>query len=235
MPRSFDGRTWVAFLDVSGFKEMMKATTTAENALSKFYKTIFKAVIVANNNFPRELFSSGRASISSLVVSDCAVIFVDNQKAKEDTNRDLYLILNIIAAINRDLINPQVNPQIITTCAINHGQFKYINRGQDMHTEKNFFYGEAYVKAYLGNEELRKLPGHSRIFKKILDIPAGLCKIFPFNVISKKADYYDFYWMLDDLQCLKAFEDKYAGLSQERYRQMTSLLSNPITFEAGNK
>ena len=230
MPRSFDGTTWVAFLDVSGFKEMMKEVSTAENALNKFYKTIFKAIIMANHNFPKAMFGSGGTSINSLVVSDCAVLFVNNQKASEDVTRDLYLLLSTIASINRELINPQISPQIITTCAVSYGQFKYVNRGQDMHTEKNFFYGETYVKAYLGNEELSKLPGHCRILIKNLNIPSDLSEKFPFSAIKKNHDHYDFYWMFNNLEGVKSFEEKYAHLSQERYRQMATLLSNPTNF-----
>jgi hypothetical protein len=235
MPRSFDGKTWVAFLDVSGFKEMMKVTPNADNALNKFYKTIFKAVIVANHNFPRAIFSSGRTSISSLVVSDCAVIFVDNQKAPIDINRDLYRLLSIVSSINRELVSAQVSPRLITTCAISYGQFKYVNRGQDLHTEKNFFYGDAYVKAYLGNEELNHSPGHCRIFEKEINIPSELANQFPFKVLKKNSDYHDFYWMLEDLQDLSVFELKYSYVSQEKYRQIGSLLSDPEDFPRPNE
>jgi hypothetical protein len=230
MPRSFDGNTWVAFLDVSGFKEMMKITPNADNALNKFYKTIFKAVIVANHNFPKDMFSSGRTTISSLVVSDCAVIFVDNQKAPVDVNRDLFRLLSIVSSINRDLISSQVTPRLITTCAISCGQFKYVNRGQDMHTEKNFFYGDAYIKAYFGNEELKRFPGHCRILEKEVNIPQDLAAQFPFKVLKKNGDFHDFYWMLNDLNGLPVFEQKYSHVSREKYRQIGLLLNDPEDF-----
>lgn len=231
MPRSFEGKTWVAFLDMSGFKQMMKDMSLAERALDKFYNTIFTEVIRTNHNFPSETYPSGKASISSLVVSDCAVIFVDNQKVKEDIIRDLHLILSVICQINRFLINPQKNPPMMTTCAIAYGDFKYVSRGADMHTENNYFYGQTYLRAYLGSEELRKMPGYCRILTKCFTIPDKLRTIQPFNLLDETNDYYNYYWMLDDLKDMKIFQEKYEGLSQEVYKHIADLLFKSASME----
>lgn len=231
MPRSFEGKTWVAFLDISGFKQMMENMPLAESALDKFYSTIFTEVIRINHNFPFEVYTSGKASISSLVISDCAIIFVDNQKVKEDIIRDLHFILNVICQINRSLINPQKEPSIMTTCAIAYGDFKYVSRGADMHTENNYFYGQTYLRAYLGSEELRKMPGYCRVVTKCFSIPDELRNIQPFSLLNLTKDYYDYYWMLDNLENLKGFREKYESLSQEVYRHIASLLFKSAPLE----
>jgi len=145
-------RTWVAFLDLCGFKQMVKEHK-AEAALDKFYNTIFKI----NETYPyryqihaTNLHEDIQPSIfvSRIVVSDCAVIFVDNTDAPLDQLRNLKLILTAVSKINRRLIDKRNNddPQLMTTCAIDYGRFKYVDRTVDEHVEKSFYYGTNVCK-----------------------------------------------------------------------------------------
>jgi hypothetical protein len=223
MPRSYEGNTWVAFLDMSGFKEMMKNTALAEASLDRFYNTVYRAVFQTNHDFPP--YPSGIATVNSLIVSDCSVIFVDNSNLSEDKVRDLHLVLYVIWRINRDLIRPVDSKKIMTTSAVAYGPFKFLNRNSDFHTEKNFFYGDTYLKAYLGNEDLRKKPGFCRVLTTDLSLPS-LDQLFPLNLLKKTDKHYDFYWMLDTLEGLPAFSKAYDSLSRSIFDQMANLLFN---------
>jgi hypothetical protein len=224
MLRSFEGNTWVAFLDISGFKQMMKNLHHAEIALDKFYNTVYREVFRINHEFPFETYTSGKAQISTVVVSDCAIIFVDNQGLLEDKARDLHLILDVIKSINLVLISPAQEPQIMTTCAIDYGHFKYSNRSSDIHTSKSFFYGQTYVKAYLGSEELSKMPGFCRVLNSDFTIPELLKTSSPFSLLRQNGERYDFYWMLTNAERLTTFKSTYDTLSQSLYAQIASLL-----------
>ena len=69
---SYSGETCVGFLDISGFRKMMERGVKAEKTLNKFYSTIFRIGSEFN------IAESNTVKVRSLVVSDCAVIFVDN-------------------------------------------------------------------------------------------------------------------------------------------------------------
>lgn len=224
MLRSFEGNTWVAFLDISGFKQLMKNLHEAEITLDKFYNTVYREVFRINHEFPFETYTSGNAQISTVVVSDCAIIFVDNQTLLEDKVRDLHLILDVVKSINLELINPAQKPQIMTTCAIDYGHFKYSNRSTDVHTSRSFFYGPTYVKAYLGSEELSKTPGFCRVLNADFVIPDTVKTASPFNLLKKNGNRYDFYWMLTNAERLTTFKRTYDTLSQSIYGQIKSLL-----------
>jgi hypothetical protein len=224
MLRSFEGNTWVAFLDISGFKQIMKNLHQAEKVLDKFYNTVYREGFRINHDFPFETYTTGKSAINSVVVSDCAIIFVDNQSLAEDKVRDLHLILDVIKSINLALIDPDQEPQIMTTCAIDYGHFKYSNRSSDIHTSKSFFYGQTYVKAYLGCEELSKMPGFCRVLNADFTIPAHLQTSSPFKLLKQNNERYDFYWMLNSAENLELFKSTYDGLSQSLYAQIASLL-----------
>ena len=70
--RRYEGKTFVAFLDLSGFKKMMIADRKkAEKALGRFYQTIYS--VAQNNQNTRN--NTRLLEVDSIVVSDCAVIF----------------------------------------------------------------------------------------------------------------------------------------------------------------
>ena len=222
--RSFEGNTWVAFLDISGFKQMIKKPLQAESTLNKFYNTVYREVFRINHDFPFETYSTGNPSICSVVVSDCAILYVDNFDLGEDKIRDLHLILDVIKSINMALIDSDTPPQIMTTCALDYGQFKYSDRSSDIHTRKSFFYGSTYVKAYLGAEELSKFPGFCRVLTSDFVVPEELKNISPFNLLKSNSERYDFYWMVNIPEAIADFKNTYDNLAQSLYKQIAGLL-----------
>jgi len=207
---------------MSGFKQMMmKDMSLAKEALYNFYDTVSDEVLRINKQKGAD-DSFKKVSISSIVVSDCAVIFVDNGNVKDDITRDLQLILTLIHQINRSLINPQkkVSP-IMTTCAIAYGDFKYVNKGANIDTHNTLFYGQAYLKAFSGSEKLRKKPGYCMILGK----PDNLKNTPPFNLLKTIDNHCYYYWMLNSHEDVEKFQEEYTEISQERYKRTANILS----------
>jgi hypothetical protein len=228
MVQSFEGNTWVAFIDISGFKQMMKNVKQAELALEKFYKNIFAEVFRINKTFPFDMHSTGRPSVNSVVVSDSAIFFIDNQGLAEDKIRDLHIMLELVKSVNLSLIDSVQKPQIMTTCAMDYGPFKYDNKSSNIHTAKSFFYGSTYITAYLGNEKLSKKPGFCRVLTSDFTIPDALKDFSPFNLLSRVSsveESFDFYWMLNNPERIADFGNTYNNLTQSLYIQIAALLS----------
>jgi len=236
MVKSFEGNTWVAFIDISGFKQMLtKDVKQAERALEKFYKKISTEVFTINNTInssssPYEIYSD-KPSINSVVVSDAAVLFIDNQNLAENKTRDLHIMLDLIKSVNLSLIDPAKKTQIMTTCAIDYGHFKYDNKSYNIHITKSFFYGSAYVNAYLGNGTLSDRTGFCRVLTSDFTIPEMLKKSSPFNLLSQVNSVeknFDFYWMLSDPEKIVTFRDTYDNVAQSLYTQIAKLLSTEL-------
>lgn len=69
----FNGDTFVAFLDISGFKEMMKGDgAQAVNALDKLNQAGYN--VLQNNQ-----------NIGGIFISDCGVLFVQNVNINKKT------------------------------------------------------------------------------------------------------------------------------------------------------
>lgn len=217
---SYSGKTCVAFLDISGFKKMMERGIKAESALNKFYNTVFRSV--GEFNSPR----LDTIKIRSLVVSDCAVIFIDNMHMRENGMRDLRATLKFIQRVNRALTNPHPNPSIMTTCSIDYGRFKYQDRIEFEGIGKDYFFGEPYVNAFLDNEKLKNKPGFCRVLRKNLQISDDNRRTHPFSLLEREGSFNYFYWMLDSLNALERFKREYENVLQSIYTELTSLLQS---------
>jgi hypothetical protein len=142
---NFNGETFVAFMDISGFKEMMKKQDKAIRALDHFYRSGY-STLRRNNN------------VHGMFVSDCAILFAHNGNGTEDKLRS---ILTVIEQLNRDLLQHE----IMLTTSISYGKFSYHQRLEFPGIEKNPIYGNAYVASFLDNEvgQPRIQPGQCRI------------------------------------------------------------------------
>src|SRR3989304_9136834 len=157
----YQGSTFVAYLDISGFKSMMKKGE-ARDVLNKFYSTIFQV-----GEIFRKPTRPNLLEVDAIVVSDCAVLFSrieDSTRSKigaENNIKGLQSILEFIRRVNSILINPTEGHRILTTCSIDYGKFKYEDRIDVSNMKEVFFIGEPYVNAFLDNEfgEPKILPG----------------------------------------------------------------------------
>ena len=134
--QAFAGDTFVAYTDISGFREMMKNESRAVQALDRMYQAGYRIL-----RAPREL-------------SDPRVEAVFVRPEGEGKEAQHHSLLAVIQQLNKDLLQHD----IILRTSIAHGQFSYHERLEFTGIEKSPIYGNAYAAAFLDNEagKLRK-------------------------------------------------------------------------------
>jgi hypothetical protein len=209
----FEGTTFVAFTDISGFKEMMKTEERAVQALNRFYQTGYG--ILRRND-----------AVNGFFISDSGVLFVRDSILSEI--EQLTSLLTIIQNINRSLLQFD----IMLTTSIAYGEFNYHQRSEFLGIEKNPIYGEAYLSAFLDNESGRpKLqPGQCRIINSNLDrlqnyIDSNFhVDLHILSKLIKSRNHYYFYWMVEHQDQIDNFQQRYRDTYQLKYRGMLHAL-----------
>ncbi|MBC7948405.1 MAG: hypothetical protein H7Y42_11030 [Chitinophagaceae bacterium] len=193
----FQGDTFVAFADISGFKEMMKTQETAVRAIDKFYTAGYRIL-------------QEEPTVHGMFISDCAIIFVNAGSTEER----LLKILSVIDRLNRQLLQHE----IMLTTSISYGDFSYHQRLEFQGIEKNPIFGNAYVTSFLDNEagQPRIQPGQCRIVKK--NLPH--VDMTRFLSLEDSGKHWTFYWMTSDPAEIEAFKRMYRDAYQQKYRGM---------------
>lgn len=201
--QDYSGKTFVAFTDISGFKEMMKHEIRAARALDCLY-TIGYEVLSDEN------------AVNGLFVSDCGVLFVRDHTGGR--LQSLERLLRTIRELNRRLLAVDV----MLTTSIAFGQFSYHQRLEFDGIEKNPIYGYAYVSAFLDNQigKPKIQPGQCRIVAKGID-NLDLARI---ERVIRRRKHWHFYWMVDNVDHIADFEKEYNDAYQLKYRGMLEAL-----------
>lgn len=154
----YDGNTFVAFLDISGFKTLMRDERRALRALDQFYQAGY--TVLQNQN----LSEQPNSRVDGFFVSDSGILFV--RSASEEPSPQLVRMLGVVQQINRRVLRSDV----MLTTSIAYGHFSYHGRLEFPGIEKNPIYGDAYVQAFLDNENGRPRiqPGQCRLTKRNL-------------------------------------------------------------------
>jgi hypothetical protein len=204
---NFRGETFVAFLDISGFKELMKEDAKALEALRILYQTGYDELIKEK-------------SVQGFFVSDCGILFVRDGTVYERLTK----ILAVIKAINRTMLSSDY----MLTTSIAYGYFEYQDKLEFNGIGKNQIYGYAYVKAFLDNEtgNPRIQPGECRLVKA--DLPSGLNftnNDFPL-LIQKSNDnsHLYYYWNLEHQYQIDDFDKEYKNSYRLKYSGMLNAL-----------
>ena len=209
---NFDGETFVAFIDISGFKKLMQKDE-AINALELFYKTGYN--LIKDQQLSHK--------IEGLFVSDCGILFVNNLNDKSNLEQDLTSLLQMIKSINRRMLDED----FMLVSSIAFGKFKYQNRFEIQNIEKNDICGDAYVDVVTDIEgNYRKIEsGECRLIAKRL--PPGIKKIIEkqsgdmFNLVKKKNTnrdyYYYYYWMCETENDIKRINRDYHKSTDAKY------------------
>lgn len=210
----FEGDTFVAFLDISGFKVLMRDEQRALKALDRFYKTGFS--VLRGQNDQRNI------RVEGLFISDSGILFVRNG----DTQQQLEAILDAIQKINKEMLKDD----FMLTTSVAYGLFKYHERIEFTGIEKNAIYGGAYVKAFLDNEKgtPRIQPGQCRVVKKELpnrfaDLPLNTNSPVLRKLKVDKNHFY-FYWMVNHPEEIQRFEQRYNDAYNLKYKGMLMAL-----------
>ena len=125
---NFDGNTFVAFLDISGFKQLMKNEKRAWKAIDRLYQYGYD-VIKENNR-------ENNVRVEGLFVLDSGILFVHNC---ENTKECLKVLLKVVKEINKKMLEHD----FMLTTSIAYGHFKYQERIEFEGIEKNPVYGNA--------------------------------------------------------------------------------------------
>jgi len=207
----YDDDTFVAYMDISGFKELMKTPDKAVHALDRFYQSGYDVLREQSPDTPHR--------IQGFLVSDCAILFVNGGTGK--TWARLRALLKTIENINRTLISNR----IMTTTSVAFGRFSYHQRIEFPGIEKNPLYGNAYVTAYLDNERgLPKIqPGQCRIQSDAMPIPGvpgGPPDAIASRLRQAGKNHMYFYWMVSGENRIDAFESEYTDAYKLKYAGM---------------
>lgn len=210
---NFSGNTFVAYIDISGFKILMKNRDKAISTLQHFYRCGF-------NIIDGQLSQENK--IEGFFISDCAVLFVrDNNCANLIALKKL---LDVIESLNKKMLEID----IMLTNSICYGYFSYEGKLEISGTEKNQIFGDAYVEAFLDNEagNPRIKPGECRILIK--NIPQELNYTLSlnneFSRIRKNGKHYYYFWMVNSNEEIEDFIKRYNDSYNLQFRGMLEAL-----------
>ncbi len=226
---NYEGNTYVAFVDISGFKNMMKDKERVANVVYEFYQSGYKVL--------DKLRLGEEAQVQGIFVSDCGILFVNREHEEIDEGLQLKReSLNLILEVIKDINLAMIKDDVMLTSSIAYGSLKCTEKLEFHGISKNPFYGDAYLNAFMDNEKSQKKihPGQCRIVKKTLPknvIRKGSISNYEhFNLLktSKDRNHYYFYWMLNNKSEMSKFDKSYSNLESEKYNRMTKLIKGYI-------
>ena len=185
MLNNFSGQTFVAFIDICGFKAMMSEENKASRALDKFYQIGYNELQACRD-------------INGIFISDCGILYVTRDTSKEEK---LEILLRIVKSINLKMLEADY----MLTTNIAYGDFFYQERRGFNGISKNLMMGNAYVKAFLDNQAKPKIDvGECRILKE--DIEEDF---FNNPHLCPRGKYFYYYWNVEDPEKIDLFKKDY--------------------------
>jgi len=186
--KNFSGKTFVAFVDISGFKVMMSEDKSrATEALDKFYQIGYEVL-------------QSYHKVSGIFISDCGVLFVSQITS---INEQLNTILEVVKTINQRMLYEN----FMLTTNIAYGDFSYQDRVEFNGISKNLLLGSAYLEAYLDSIANPKIEaGMCRILSKNIEDTSFLDSN---QFLMRKKQHYYFYWNVNIPEQIEAFEKNY--------------------------
>ena len=185
MLNNFSGQTFVAFIDICGFKAMMSEENKASRALDKFYQIGYDELQACRD-------------INGIFISDCGILYVTRDTSKEEK---LEILLRIVKSINLKMLEADY----MLTTNIAYGNFFYQKRIEFNRISKNLMMGNAYVKAFLDSQAKPKIDvGECRILKEDIE------EDFFNNLhLCPRGKYFYYYWNVEDPEKIDLFKKDY--------------------------
>lgn len=201
---NYNGNTFVAFTDISGFKVLMKNDQDALKAIRHFYQAGYDALM-------------NRPNVQGFFVSDCGVLF----SRTGTTENKLIDLLQVIQDINRRMLTRDY----MLTTSIAYGYFNYQDKIEFEGIDKNPIYGGAYLKAYLDNEtgSPKIQPGQCRIVKDGIP-PNALIDINQLIDKGSRHKHLNYYWNVNNENQITEFEREYSNTYSLKYAGMLKAL-----------
>jgi hypothetical protein len=216
---------FVAFIDISGFKELMKhENDDALNVLRRFYQIGYRNLDPKIGKYDDE--------IRGIFVSDSGIIWTKNIVTKNEIRKKFNLFLKAVQDINQNVLDDfdMKKNQIRLKTSIAFGDFNFVETSNHELIEKNLIYGEAYLSAYKDNSS--KLdPGLCRIvidkkfpieIKKIIDNNEFYCDLISF--IKKFGVKYYFFWNCKNVKDIDIFWKRFQNAKKLVYQKQYEAL-----------
>jgi hypothetical protein len=222
---TFSGNAFVAFLDICGFKDMVRNIPgQAQTTLNNFYRIVNEEATASEE-------------INCIAISDSAIIFsgVDDSEINTLGQRNLETIeMNKLVAIlrfSKSVALRMIDYKIAISGSIAYGRFEYQKRMAGDRVVKAMLLGSAYMDAYSDVEEGKpKLKlGQIRIKpeKKIKTILKVATNDAPeLSLLKRETGGFYFYWMVNSFQELDTFKKEYDQKYSNLYDDVISTLRN---------
>jgi hypothetical protein len=220
---SFCGNTFVAYVDIAGFKSMVREGERAWRVLNKFYQTGYDVLRT-------EARAPDGAQVEGFFISDCGVLFVRSLDVAADNKiGELDLLLNVVKTLNERMLGYRV----MLTTSISYGEFRFNERVEFPGIEKRPLYGYAYIEAFRDSEDTRNRiqPGQCRILAKGIPQPVRLALSRgnrTFRLVRRNAnvdrEHYYFYWMLHERGQIDDFNKAYSEAASIVYAEQLRVL-----------
>lgn len=228
MVDDYHGKTYVAYLDISGFTEMMKDLESAKDVLNVFYTTIFDYC---------QTQKAGSTRISMIAASDCCILFTRNS-TMDDRSTGLSTILNFVRGVNRSYILTDRSQPFMTTCSVAYGQFDYEDRRECADLRKNYLFGSPYLKVVLdqnqGNPKIRA--SECRLLTRTMPNLRGFQDESLSPLILKRGTRYYFYWILtapdDQSDFDRDYTNAYKNRKKDKYSGVIQVLQSYVKRSA---
>lgn len=215
---NISGKAFVAFVDISGFKKLMNTKKEAMKALDCFYSNGYECLRHSD-------------SVQGIFVSDCGILIA--QCMTEEENNILEKLNELLSVIRELNINMLKENYMLTT-SIAFGEFTYNARFEFKGIEKNMFIGNAYLNAYLDNENKsnRLKPGQCRIVysdKTYINFKNSYMKLADKYVLKPKGkEHIYFYWNLEKVEQIINFERKYKDAEDSVFKLELEALKETV-------
>jgi hypothetical protein len=137
---AFDGSTFVAFSDLSGFKNMIRGDAgKAYEALNCLYTEAYH-------------YLDGCRNVGGLAVSDCVVAWAIDAGVEVSVRAKAEAILDFLKALHRGMLQRSY----LVTTTIAWGRHTYQRRIELSNFRKDLLTGSAYIEAYIRNGSAEK-------------------------------------------------------------------------------
>jgi len=219
---SFNGETFVAFLDICGFKEMMNTPRKAESALNSFFQVAYQEAERSEISQP----------VNCIAVSDSAIAFVGRDDLRtESGSKSLVDASRLISMLRfvRNVAKAMINGNVAINGSISYGHLEYQKKYEGARMVKAMLLGSAYLSALSDVEDGKpKLkPGQIRVKpKKKIEELINACSFdsSELSLLMSGAGGYYFYWMLDSMRDKSSFEGEFSSCYSRRYDETISVL-----------
>jgi hypothetical protein len=136
----FDNDTAIAFVDISGFRAIMKGNRNkAMEKLRIFYETGYLTLWDHKHTPPSP-------NVEGLFVTDCGILFLRHRDGQPLTL--LERLLEVIEDLNRRMLAAGITLQTSVT----YGHFAYHPKADFDGIEKNYIFGDGYIDAFRDSE-----------------------------------------------------------------------------------